>query len=198
MASASWLCSLYSIFALGSAGTSEEGAVASAYLARDSGSLVSSDPRSSKDYLALAKSLVPRVCDEADVDSVQALSVLSLALQTSCFRTTSYLYVGLAVRIAFSLGLHRDKSHLYPRSPVEKEYARRVWWTLYLLDQEIAIYTGNCSAINEEGTGLTTPLPSEQVSCTYFIDVREKFTDIDFEPRLKYTPGLSGRLYLAM
>ena len=162
-ASSSWLCSLYSMFALGSAGLWNGDITSSADNSRDDAYSFSSHATTSADYLALAKSLVPRVCDEADLDSVRGLSILSLALQTACFRTTSYLYIGLAVRIAFSLGLHRDKSHLYEQSLVEKECARRVWWTVYLLDQETSLYTGNCSAIDQEETKLTTPLPSEQV-----------------------------------
>jgi hypothetical protein len=39
-------------------------------------SWTSADEKSSHDYLALAKALVPDVHDEADIDSVRALALL--------------------------------------------------------------------------------------------------------------------------
>ncbi|KKY13079.1 putative aldehyde dehydrogenase [Diplodia seriata] len=63
-AGASWLCCLYSIFAIGSAGEAE---VAGGGKKKK---------KSSAEYLVLAKALVPQVIDEADVDSVRALSLL--------------------------------------------------------------------------------------------------------------------------
>lgn len=59
-ASASWLCSLYSIFALGAVGLEPR----------------PGEGNSSAEYLVLAKALVPQVCDEADVDSIRALCLL--------------------------------------------------------------------------------------------------------------------------
>jgi hypothetical protein len=55
----SWLCSLSCIFALGSMDSSN-----------NQNSMLSSD------YLAIAKDMVPGVCDEADLDSVRALILL--------------------------------------------------------------------------------------------------------------------------
>lgn len=73
-ANSSWLCSLYSIFALGAA-------------SRDSGDLLfnemvpikkrsNPDTMTTHDYLALAKSLIPRIHEEADIESIRALGVL--------------------------------------------------------------------------------------------------------------------------
>jgi hypothetical protein len=64
-ASASWMCSLYSIFALCSQRPSES-----------FGQYQHDDAKTSLDYLAMAKNLVPRTCDEADIESVRALSLL--------------------------------------------------------------------------------------------------------------------------
>jgi len=74
-ASSSWLCSLYAIFALGA--SSEEAAQSSL-----SGNLFlpgmnrGSNVKTSEDYLALAKGLIPAVNDEADIDSIRALAIL--------------------------------------------------------------------------------------------------------------------------
>lgn len=67
-ASASWLCSIYSVFAIGSMRPMDQGAEA-----------VGSRPTDSKtptDYLALARELSAGACDEADLDSVKAFGLL--------------------------------------------------------------------------------------------------------------------------
>ena len=57
-ATASWICSLYSIFALGSQNSID--------------AHPSMHGRSSGDWLAMAKELIPRVCDEADLGQCQS------------------------------------------------------------------------------------------------------------------------------
>lgn len=65
---ASALCSFYSIFALCHCGG----------LGDDAGTVEDSESelKTASEYLASAKILVPRVCDEADIDSVKALCIL--------------------------------------------------------------------------------------------------------------------------
>jgi len=74
-ASSSWLCSLYAIFALGA--SSEETTKHTHFGDFFPPSVRSgSDIKTSEDYLALAKGLVPAVNDEADIDSIRALAIL--------------------------------------------------------------------------------------------------------------------------
>ncbi|ETN46375.1 uncharacterized protein HMPREF1541_00559 [Cyphellophora europaea CBS 101466] len=146
--SASWVCSLYSIFALSSQYPSNAEA--------------GIDLRSASEYLTLAKSMVPRVCDEADLDSIRALILLALALQSHCYSTSAYLHVGIATRVAQSLGLHMDKYSL-SHGFVEREHARRIWWTLYIFDVELSLRCGKPRATTIEGSKRQAPLPSEQV-----------------------------------
>ena len=49
---------------------------------------------------------------------------------------------GLAIRIAQSLGLHRDGEHFPELSSFDKEMRRRVWWQLHYL---------NCAASDDQG-----------------------------------------------
>ena len=86
----------------------------------------------------------------------------TLALQGHCFSNNAYLHIGLAVRIAFSLGLHRDKYSL-SHGIVDTEHARAIWWTLYNLDQEIALRSGKPCSISEIFAKLPPNFPSEQV-----------------------------------
>lgn len=159
--SKSWLCSLYSIFALGAAADSagEDGLLNGNF---SEGISDCSDTKTSLDYLAFAKQLVPQVYDEADIDSIRALAILSLALQSFGFRVASYLHTGTCVQIAYSLGLQHDKSPA-SQSLVTRQQNRRIWWTIYTLDQEIASWAGNACVIDERSLNIHTPLPSEQV-----------------------------------
>jgi hypothetical protein len=66
--SSSWMCSLYAIFAIGAA--NYDGPTGNS---PSPGSPAASDHKTSEDYIALAKQIIPRVYDEADIDSIRAL-----------------------------------------------------------------------------------------------------------------------------
>jgi hypothetical protein len=66
------------------------------------------------------------------------------------------------MQIAFSLGLQHDKSPTN-QSPATKQINRRIWWTLYIMDQEIASRCGSPCVSDERSLRIQTPLPSEQV-----------------------------------
>ncbi|KAL2861189.1 Zn(II)2Cys6 transcription factor [Aspergillus lucknowensis] len=154
-ASASWLCSLYSIFAIGS--MAPENQVARAGKEAEEG-----DKKRAPEYLALAKDLVPEVSEEADTESVKAFGLLSLGMHAMCYSVGAYLHLGTAVRIGFSLGLHRN---ILPRksNSVGRERARRLWWTIYTLDHEMAIRFGYPCAVGDESGLVKTPAALEQV-----------------------------------
>jgi len=86
-------------------------------------------------------------------------------MQGMCYSIAAYLYLGTAARIAFSLGLHRDVSPKN-RDSVDRERGRQLWWTIYTLDQEMAIRWGYPCAIDDDVSFMKTSLASEQVSFT--------------------------------
>lgn len=84
-------------------------------------------------------------------------------MHSYAFSNSAYLYIGIAVRIAFSLGLHLDK-YFSPNDLIQKEHARRIWATLQVVDQELAFRVGKPSmAAPPAGIEWQCPLPSEQV-----------------------------------
>lgn len=119
-------------------------------------------------------------------------------MQSHVFSNNAYLHAGTAVRIAFSLGLHVDKysiSHGY----VEKEHARRIWWTLYIYDQEVALRTGKPCAIAAYDPAWQPPLPSEQVlnpgphTPSGFLEVSTRLTQLTkLTSQVLYVEPLSG------
>lgn len=54
---------------------------------------------------------------------------------------THYVMIGIAVRIAIRLGLHKDGAQLGV-CPFETEERRRLWWNLVALDKRVAETTG--------------------------------------------------------
>ncbi|KAJ5781046.1 hypothetical protein N7457_006206 [Penicillium paradoxum] len=153
-ASPSWLCSLYSIFAIGSIRPTDA--------LRSTGKGFLDDAMGPSGYLALAKELVPRAADDADIESVRAFALLSLAMHSNCYSLGAYLYLGTAARIGFSLGLHRD---IFPKSlsTVDRERYRRIWWTVYILDHETANRFGYPCAIADNLGFMNTSPASEQI-----------------------------------
>lgn len=64
--------------------------------------------------------------------------------------------------MAFSLGLHRDQVD-ESATALDQEQHRRIWWTLFQLDQEISSRGGCPTIVDERFTKVTTPMPSERV-----------------------------------
>ncbi|KAF1844823.1 aldehyde dehydrogenase-like protein [Cucurbitaria berberidis CBS 394.84] len=154
--SSSWMCSLYAIFAIGAAnyvGTNGESPLP--------GSPAAMDPKTSEDYITLAKQLIPTVYDEADIDSIRALAIMSIVMENICSRVSAYLYMGASVQMAYTLGLHRDQIAEF-ETTIERERNRRIWWTLFILDHGISSRGGSPSVIDERYTKVTTPMSSEQ------------------------------------
>ena len=90
----------------------------------------------------------------------------ALALQSKGFTNSGYVHIGLAVRIAFSLGLHLDK-YATKAGLVARAYARRLWWTLFLFDQDLSLQLGKpCMTESLASAAWQPPLPSEHVRDT--------------------------------
>jgi hypothetical protein len=85
--------------------------------------------------------------------------------------------IGIAVRVAIRLGLHRDGTQ-FKLSPFDAEQRRRVWWNLVALDKRIAETTG--SAV----TAMSTP----RADCKRPLNLN----DSDLYPHTKYPPQASN------
>lgn len=72
---------------------------------------------------------------------VQALTLLSLHLQRLNRPNIASVLLGSAVRMAMSLGLHKEFPE-WKIKPYEREMRRRVWWCLYMFDSGESITLG--------------------------------------------------------
>lgn len=75
------------------------------------------------------------------ISSLTAFLIVQTCLIREEEPLTSCSFVGLAMRVAQSMGLHRDGS-LFGLCEIECEVRRRVWWHILYLDVQGAIATG--------------------------------------------------------
>lgn len=89
-----------------------------------------------EDYLyrrALTLGQHESVFEAADLATVQALVLLSNLSQKRNNPNSGWNMLGLAVRTALSLALHRELPH-WNITLLEREIRRRVWWGLFIFD----------------------------------------------------------------
>lgn len=81
------------------------------------------------------------VFESGNLALVQALLLLSNYTQKRNRPNTGWNYLGLAVRMALSLGLHKEFPG-WEISLLQREMRRRVWWGLFIFDSGASITFG--------------------------------------------------------
>lgn len=81
------------------------------------------------------------ITDCRDLTSLQAICFMVLFLQSSAKLSTCYSYVGIALRSALRLGLHRSAvtAHF---NPLERELRRRIFWVVRKMDVYVSTMLG--------------------------------------------------------
>ena len=89
-------------------------------------------------------------------------------MHSMCYRVGAYLHIGTAVRISYSLGLHRD---VFPKNKdsLEREQGRRIWWTIYILDHEMASRFGHPCTIVDDAAFMNAHQATEQVNISLIL-----------------------------
>jgi transcriptional regulatory protein GAL4 len=112
-----------------------------------------------EDYLyrrALAVGHDESVFEAASLSSVQALVLLSNLSQKRNSPNTGWNLLGLAVRTALSLALHRELPH-WKISLIERESRRRVWWGLYIFDSGASTTFGRATMLPDKDSMTVHP-----------------------------------------
>ncbi|ORX90894.1 hypothetical protein K493DRAFT_304519 [Basidiobolus meristosporus CBS 931.73] len=120
----------------------------------------------SRVFQARAKALLDRLIVIPSIGLVQALVLLSLHPQNS------WLYLGMAIRIAQELGLHRTLNS-HNLDPIERERRKLLWWNCVVLDRGISSFLGRPLAIHESDCNASLPLLPEVLAKEASIDVNE-------------------------
>jgi hypothetical protein len=91
----------------------------------------------------------------ASIDLVQALLLMGQYLHSSLELDNSWIVVGLAIRMAQSLGLHLATS---TPNIIDQEVRKRVWWGCFVIDRLLSMKVGRPPTIHD-GPEVTVGLP---------------------------------------
>lgn len=118
------------------------------------------------EYLIHALGLLPDVHEDGSILFVETLALVGYFMQNLNRRDAAFLYVGMALRMAITLGLHQESSNA-DLDAASQEHRRRVWWSVYSLDRIQSVKSGNPITIHDEDIGVAFPskLPDEPDYC---------------------------------
>jgi hypothetical protein len=107
---------------------------------------------------AQAKSMLSiNFLEAGNLTLVQALTLISNYQQKRNKPNSGYNYIGIAVRMAMGLGLHKEFQG-WNISPLKMEIRRRVWWTLCVFELGATITFSRPMSWPNEGIEVAYPL----------------------------------------
>lgn len=89
-------------------------------------------------YFHYAQKLIPQVITPPSFEGLLSCLLLALSVLPIHSAEACYTYLGLALRIAICLGLHRKQPHS-PLSISDSEIRNRVFWTSYSIERYACI-----------------------------------------------------------
>lgn len=118
------------------------------------------------DYFTHVLQLLPDLHEQGSVLFVETLALVGFFMQNLNRRDAASLYIGSALRMAITLGLHQEPTILGIKEEA-REHRRRVWWSVYSLDRIHSVKSGNPITIHDEDIGVELPsrLPIEPEFC---------------------------------
>ncbi|KAJ5509029.1 hypothetical protein N7527_011172 [Penicillium freii] len=100
---------------------------------------------------------VPTMCEARSVDNIEAMVLLVVYhLRTASSHGMWYM-IGLAMRTAIDLGLHR-KANEVNMDPFTTQMRRRLFWTVYYLERVVSVSLGRPFSISDRHIDLNLPL----------------------------------------
>ena len=139
--------------------------------------------------IANYKSGLEQTLMRAGLFKTQELATLqAFVLFLSCVRGYEdpqivWTMTGLAIRIAQSIGLHRD-GEAFKVSPFETEMRRRLWWSIYMLELDSSESYGSNPMVSEHSFDTKLPLNVNDVDlvvdAVQVPNPRDGWTDMSF------------------
>ncbi|TLS26731.1 hypothetical protein PpBr36_05173 [Pyricularia pennisetigena] len=109
-------------------------------------------------YYTNARILLQDITECRDLVSLQALLFMILFLQATSNLSGCYAFLGIALRAALRMGLHRHLPHVH-LTPIEDESRRRVFYAIRCMDTYVSALLG--FPILLQDTDIDQPLPTE-------------------------------------
>lgn len=142
--------------------------------------------------------------DCRDLTSLQTMLFIVLFLQSSARLSTCYSYIGIVLRSAIRMGLHRSVPNTF--DPIEVELRKRIWWIVRKLDTYVGALLGlpqmldnddidqempkeiDDDYITKEGI---LPMPPGRLSVNVALNAHTKLVDI-LAKTVKYIYPIKG------
>ncbi|KAI1374686.1 hypothetical protein F4677DRAFT_455372 [Hypoxylon crocopeplum] len=109
-------------------------------------------------YYSTARALLQDITECRDLTSLQALLFMILFIQSISNLSTCYGFVGIALRSALRMGLHRHLPHI-KLDPIESETRRRVFYICRQMDTYVSALLGFPLLLNDEDIDQPLPTP---------------------------------------
>ncbi|KAI0481296.1 hypothetical protein GGR56DRAFT_313956 [Xylariaceae sp. FL0804] len=127
-------------------------------------------------FLGHAAALVPEQMFTPSLESIQGLFLLSIAEWGNAEKPKSLIYMGIAVRLAGILRLHREETYRLPDSAtreevVHSEVARRTFWMLETFEN---LHSGADSPVTFSYRDITVLLPCDERDFTFGVQPLER------------------------
>lgn len=106
-------------------------------------------------YFRAARQMM-EITDCRDLISLQAILFMVLFLQSSANLSTCYSYIGIALRSALRMGLHRNISGNF--NPIERETRRRVFFIIRKMDTYVSALLGFPRMLSDDDIDQELPL----------------------------------------
>ncbi|KAI2795312.1 hypothetical protein POX_a01918 [Penicillium oxalicum] len=129
-------------------------------------------------YFKHALQFLPDIHEQGSIFFVEVLCYVAYFMQNLNRRDAAFIYIGLALRMAISLGLHQEVSD--PAiSETDRNRRRNAWWSVYSLDRVLSVRSGNPITIQDDDIGISWPAaldgsicdPWPSVVLTYYTQV---------------------------
>ncbi|GAA6038815.1 hypothetical protein JCM8097_002909 [Rhodosporidiobolus ruineniae] len=119
-------------------------------------------------FLQAAMALLAAELERPRVTTVMALALVMPCLAVSGKVSQSWLFAGLAIRLAQDLGLHVDARPHVERgtlSAQEVQLREAAWWHVYFEDKRVSLYVGRSPTVTEADYSI--PLPADPLRNAY-------------------------------
>ncbi|RYP70997.1 hypothetical protein DL771_005092 [Monosporascus sp. 5C6A] len=99
------------------------------------------------------------IMEKPSIMGLQGVSIFLQSMRAHRNSRSDWVFLGLALRAAQSIGLHRDPANFPQLSPFNIEIRRRLWWYLYLHDYRAAEDHGfTAETSSDYGSDVQLPL----------------------------------------
>jgi ribosomal protein L37AE/L43A len=137
-----------------------QGFVSLFYVILALGSLSSSEPPTSSSFyrpaelLEISRQTSDPWNNDFNLDNARVLVLTALCLNELNLKSAAWNWLGNAVRVGQDLGLYAEAG---PWPVIEGEMRHRTWWTIFVIDQTLALELGRPPLINENDCDISLP-----------------------------------------